>query len=228
MGAGENEEFQGREPQRQHQPHRDRAEEHCAAGAKDGQRRRRRRRRNAGRGWTPREGLLPREGHDVSRDRRYTYERTLGVGAYGVVCSASDEKEKRRVAIKKVGALFDDLTDAKRILREIRLISSMKHENILKIVDIDEPENYAQFNDIYLVTELMDTDLNKLLRSKHVLLEAQRRFFTYQILRAMKYIHRYVFFSSFLYFLYSRIFPLLPSFNFTRRGPTEADFTLLV
>eukprot|EP00173_Palmaria_palmata_P001907 Plantae.Rhodophyta-Palmaria_palmata.ctg21414.p1 GENE.Plantae.Rhodophyta-Palmaria_palmata.ctg21414~~Plantae.Rhodophyta-Palmaria_palmata.ctg21414.p1 ORF type:complete len:318 (-),score=68.06 Plantae.Rhodophyta-Palmaria_palmata.ctg21414:46-900(-) len=35
----------------------------------------------------------------------------------------------------------------------------------------------------------MDTDLNKLLRSKHPLLDAQRKFFTYQLFRALKYIH---------------------------------------
>lgn len=134
---------------------------------------------------------FPVKGTMFRINERYSYERTLGLGAYGVVCAARDKTEDRKVAIKKVGALFDDLTDAKRILREIRLISSMKHENVLCIVDIDEPENYAKFNEIYLVTELMDTDLNKLIRSRHKLLEAQQRFFTYQILRALKYIHRY-------------------------------------
>lgn len=133
---------------------------------------------------------FPVKGTMFRINERYDYERTLGLGAYGVVCAARDKPADCKVAIKKVGALFDDLTDAKRILREIRLISSMKHENVLCIKDIDEPENYAKFNEIYLVTELMDTDLNKLIRSRHKLLEAQQRFFTYQILRALKYIHR--------------------------------------
>jgi hypothetical protein len=122
-------------------------------------------------------------------DPRYTFIKALGLGAYGVVCSASDSVMGKDVAIKKVAGVFDDQTDAKRIIREIRLLSSMRHDNILNITDIDEPEAYSQFNDVYLMTELMDTDLNKLLRSKHPLLDAQRKFFTYQLLRALKYIH---------------------------------------
>jgi serine/threonine protein kinase len=129
------------------------------------------------------------KGTDFRVDPRYTFIKALGVGAYGVVCSAADSIEKTNVAIKKVAGVFDDQTDAKRIIREIRLLCSMQHDNILKITDIDEPESYTTFNDVYLMTELMDTDLNKLLRSKHPLLDAQRKFFTYQIFRALKYIH---------------------------------------
>lgn len=144
---------------------------------------------------TPREGEMakktafPVRGTTFRVDGRYGFEKSLGGGAYGVVCSAKDKRTGQRVAIKKIGGLFDDLTDAKRILREVRLLRSMDHDNVLKIVDIDEPEDYVAFNDLYLVLELMDTDLNKLLRSKLDLLEPQRRFFTYQILKAMKYIH---------------------------------------
>lgn len=122
-------------------------------------------------------------------DPRYGFIKALGLGAYGVVCSASDSTTRSDVAIKKVAGVFDDQTDAKRIIREVRLLSSMQHDNILSITDIDEPEVYSDFNDVYLMTELMDTDLNKLLRSKHPLLDAQRKFFTYQLFRALKYIH---------------------------------------
>lgn len=122
-------------------------------------------------------------------DPRYGFIKALGLGAYGVVCSATDSKTNSDVAIKKVAGVFDDQTDAKRIIREVRLLSSMDHDNILTITDIDEPESYSDFNDVYLMTELMDTDLNKLLRSKHPLLDAQRKFFTYQLFRALKYIH---------------------------------------
>ena len=122
-------------------------------------------------------------------DKRYVFDKALGGGAYGVVCSAKDTKTGKRVAIKKVGGLFDDLTDAKRILREVRLLRSMNHENVLRIVDIDQPEDYARFDDLYIVLELMDTDMAKLLRSNLKLEESQRCYFTYQILKAMKYIH---------------------------------------
>lgn len=140
----------------------------------------------------PRKTVFYAKGTPFRVDPRYSYHKTLGLGAYGVVCAANDSILSRRVALKKVTGVFDDLTDAKRIIREIRLLSSMKHENILTILDIDEPDCYDAFNDVYIVTELMDTDMHKLLRSKHPLEDAQRKYFAYQICRALKYIHRYV------------------------------------
>lgn len=138
------------------------------------------------------------KGHKFRVCARYAYIRAIGAGAYGVVCSVKDRlpstlgaKGDKKYAMKKIGRLFDHLTDAKRILREMRLIRSMDHPNVLKIVDIDEPESYDKFNEIYLVLELMDTDLSKLIRSKIKLQESQLQFFAYQILRGLKYIHRY-------------------------------------
>lgn len=122
-------------------------------------------------------------------EARYSFVKALGLGAYGVVCAVSDSVTGKKVAVKKVSGVFDDLTDAKRIIREIRLLGQMNHENILAVLDMDEPADYTTFNDVYIVTELMDTDLNKLLRSKHPLLEAQCKYFGYQLLRALLYIH---------------------------------------
>eukprot|EP00178_Gracilaria_changii_P000741 TRINITY_DN1097_c0_g1_i2.p1 TRINITY_DN1097_c0_g1~~TRINITY_DN1097_c0_g1_i2.p1 ORF type:complete len:466 (-),score=50.26 TRINITY_DN1097_c0_g1_i2:130-1320(-) len=129
------------------------------------------------------------KGNPFRVDPRYSYVRTLGHGAYGVVCAANDAVHQRRVAIKKIAAVFEDLTDAKRIIREIRLLGSLNHENILNIIDIDEPEHYESFADVYIVTELMDTDLHKLLQSSHPLVESQRKYFAYQMLRSLRYIH---------------------------------------
>ena len=58
-------------------------------------------------------------------DDRYEYIKQIGHGAYGVVCSAFDRRTNRKVAIKKVTNAFQDLVDAKRILREVRLLSTM-------------------------------------------------------------------------------------------------------
>lgn len=141
---------------------------------------------------TPMKNTFTARGNPFRVDVRYSYFKTLGLGAYGIVCAVQDKQTNRRVAVKKVTGVFDDLTDAKRIIREIRLLRCMNHNNVLTILDIDEPENYGTFNDVYIVTELMDTDLCKLLRSSAELLDTQRQFFTYHLLRALKYIHRFV------------------------------------
>ena len=54
---------------------------------------------------------------------KYEYIKQIGHGAYGVVCSAIEHSIKAKVAIKKVPKAFEDLIDAKRIVREIKLLS---------------------------------------------------------------------------------------------------------
>eukprot|EP00184_Porphyridium_aerugineum_P004093 CAMPEP_0184694410 /NCGR_PEP_ID=MMETSP0313-20130426/2385_1 /TAXON_ID=2792 /ORGANISM="Porphyridium aerugineum, Strain SAG 1380-2" /LENGTH=422 /DNA_ID=CAMNT_0027152701 /DNA_START=530 /DNA_END=1798 /DNA_ORIENTATION=+ len=122
-------------------------------------------------------------------DTRYVYIKPLGTGAYGVVCSANDLVTNKKVAIKKIVDAFDDITDLKRILREIRLMRALSHENLLGLADLDRPPNYGMFTDIYMITELMDTDLAKLLSRKEKLLDDQCKYFVYQMVRAMKYLH---------------------------------------
>jgi len=43
--------------------------------------------------------------------------------------------------------------------------------------------------DIYIVTDLMDTDLGKIIKSNETLTEEHHSWFTYQILRALHYLH---------------------------------------
>jgi mitogen-activated protein kinase 1/3 len=57
---------------------------------------------------------------------KYEYIKQIGHGAYGVVCSALDHKLKAKVAIKKIPKAFEDLIDAKRIVREIKLLSKFR------------------------------------------------------------------------------------------------------
>lgn len=122
-------------------------------------------------------------------DKRYTFVRAIGHGAYGVVISADDAKDKEKVAIKKVTKAFEDLVDAKRILREIRLLRHFDHENVIHVKDLGVPESIEKFDDIYIVSELMETDLHRVIYSRQQLTDDHIQYFIYQLLRAMKYIH---------------------------------------
>jgi serine/threonine protein kinase len=46
--------------------------------------------------------------------------KLLGKGAYGQVCAVKNNETGERLAVKKVKNAFDDVIDAKRVLREIR------------------------------------------------------------------------------------------------------------
>ncbi len=90
----------------------------------------------------------------------------MGGGAYGVVCSCLNTAKNEKVAIKKIPNAFEDLIDAKRIYREILLLKFFKHPNIIKLLDIIKPANPKKYDDIYIITDLMETDLHRVIYSK--------------------------------------------------------------
>ena len=122
-------------------------------------------------------------------DSRYTLMKPIGHGAYGVVCSAVDNTTGEKVAIKKINKAFEHLTDTKRTLREIKILLHFQHENVIRIKDILRPISPDRFDDVYIVSELMDTDLHQIIASPQPLTDDHCQYFLYQILRALKYIH---------------------------------------
>merc|ERR1711937_226666 len=109
-------------------------------------------------------------------------------GAYGTVCSFKDKETGDLYAVKKIQNAFDDLVDAKRILREVKLLRQLKHDNIISIFDMYPPPD-ADFEDIYIVTDLMETDLHRVIYSKQQLTDEHFQYFIYQLLRGLKYLH---------------------------------------
>jgi tRNA A-37 threonylcarbamoyl transferase component Bud32 len=124
-------------------------------------------------------------------DVRYSVIRTIGSGAYGVVISAKDSKTDVNAAIKMVPKAFSDEIDAKRILREIKLLKHFRHDNIVSIIDMMPPnvQYLEDFTDVYIVTDLMETDLHRIIYSKQKLSIDHAQYFIYQVLRGLKYIH---------------------------------------
>lgn len=123
-------------------------------------------------------------------DTRYEYIKLIGRGAYGVVVSAKDKKKGVKVAIKKVHNAFEDLIDAKRIVREIKLLSFFDHENIISLLDVVKPfEGRTGFEDIYIITDLMETDMHRVVYSRQELSDEHIQYFIYQLLRGILNMH---------------------------------------
>ncbi|RAW28215.1 Extracellular signal-regulated kinase 1 [Phytophthora cactorum] len=128
-------------------------------------------------------------GTNFQIDDKYKFVKVIGRGAYGVVVSAENTETNEKVAVKKISRAFEDLVDAKRILREIKLLQHFDHENVITIVDLLPPPSLAQFEDVYIIADLMETDLHRIIYSRQPLTDDHVQYFLYQILRALKYIH---------------------------------------
>lgn len=118
--------------------------------------------------------------------KNYDFIKKVGTGAYGAV--ASFRTPNGEVAVKKISNCFEDLIDAKRIYREIRLLRTFNHENIIKLQAIF-PMPGVHYEDVYIVTDLMETDLHRVIYSKQPLTEDHHQYFAYQLLRGLKYLH---------------------------------------
>uniref|UniRef100_A0A0E0A9J4 mitogen-activated protein kinase n=1 Tax=Oryza glumipatula TaxID=40148 RepID=A0A0E0A9J4_9ORYZ len=120
---------------------------------------------------------------------RYEVLEVIGKGSYGLVCSANDIHTGEKVAIKKIHNIFEHISDAARILREIKLLRLLRHPDIVEIKHIMLPPSKMEFRDIYVVFELMESDLHQVIKANDDLTREHYQFFLYQMLRALKYIH---------------------------------------
>jgi mitogen-activated protein kinase 1/3 len=95
------------------------------------------------------------------------------------------------VAIKKITKVFRNLGDARRILREMKLLRYFRgfEANIVEILDIMVSPCRRDFEDVYIVTNLMETSLRNVIVSGQPLEDTHYKYFLYQMLRALKLVH---------------------------------------
>lgn len=120
---------------------------------------------------------------------RYQIQEVIGKGSYGVVASAIDTHTGEKVAIKKINDVFEHVSDATRILREIKLLRLLRHPDIVEIKHVMLPPSRREFRDIYVVFELMESDLHQVIKANDDLTPEHYQFFLYQLLRGLKFIH---------------------------------------
>ncbi|KAL6747860.1 mitogen-activated protein kinase 4 [Haematococcus lacustris] len=124
-----------------------------------------------------------------SESKRYTVQEVIGKGSYGVVCGAIDNLTGERVAIKKIRIAFDNLAEATRILREIKLLRLLKHADVVDVKHIILPSNPQSFKHVFVVFERMESDLHTVIQSNDDLDHHHHKVFLYQLLRGLNFIH---------------------------------------
>ncbi|KAJ7240831.1 mitogen-activated protein kinase [Mycena haematopus] len=116
---------------------------------------------------------------------QYQVLDVVGEGAYGIVCSAVHKPSGRKVAIKKI-APFEHSMFCLRTLRELKLLKFLSEagvsenvglqaqsvnwsyffEKIISILDIIKPPSIDAFKEVYLIQELMETDMHRVIRTQ--------------------------------------------------------------
>lgn len=109
------------------------------------------------------------------------------------------------MAIKKIERAFEHRTFMKRTLRELKVLRLLKHDNLINVSTILKPKSREDFKDIYIIYELMETDLANIIKSPQNLTNEHCQFFLYQILRGLKYIHSAHILHRDLVFLYINV-----------------------
>lgn len=128
-------------------------------------------------------------GHTFTVSTRYNLRdsKILGRGSFGVVCTAVDTETGRTLAIKRIRPYANDEWDARHTLREIRLLRLLgPHPNVISLYDLSLFDDKSE---LYMMMELMDCDLHRVISSKQPLSTKHFKCFTRQILEGIRAMH---------------------------------------
>jgi len=128
----------------------------------------------------------PSELPDAHLLKRFDVVRLLGKGAYGIVWKVKEKETGRIFALKKCFDAFQNSTDAQRTFREIIFLQELNgHENIVRLMHVLKAESSQ---DLYVMFDFMESDLQRAIAA-NLLQPIHVEYVTYQILKALKYVH---------------------------------------
>ena len=126
-------------------------------------------------------------------EERFHNLRVVGNGGFSVVASAIERRTGRQVAIKRIGHTVQDAQACTAVVREIRLLSMLRHPNIVAFHGLLPPDDVQTFNTVFIVEDYMASDVRQLIkqRSRKTLDTSKVATLSYmaQILAGLEYIH---------------------------------------
>lgn len=115
----------------------------------------------------------------------YQVGNILGQGSYSVVRMATRLSDKKLVAVKIVNRSKLHKDDEENLRREVEILMSLNHPNIVKVLDFYQEEQY-----FYVVLEYMSGgELFDRLMEKAVYTEGEARDLAIVLLKAIQYCH---------------------------------------
>jgi len=132
---------------------------------------------------------LPYRKLDWKLPRRYRLGGILGMGSYGCVCEAWDIQARRRVAVKRIEGAFRNGVHCKRILREVAILSHLRHPHVVRVYDLPQLSSQESYEVLHIVMEHCDTDLKKVCGHPRGVTCAQARKLAHGLLLGLRYLH---------------------------------------
>ena len=115
---------------------------------------------------------------------KYEVLGIVGEGAYGIVYKCRNKETNEFVAIKKFKETEDDIVK-KSMLRELKVLKILKHENIVEF-----KEAFKRKGNLYLVFEYVEKTLLELLQQKSKGLDPELiKKIIFQLCKAIKHLH---------------------------------------
>jgi calcium-dependent protein kinase len=109
----------------------------------------------------------------------------LGKGSFGIVYKIKHKTTNEFYAMKIVNKKDRTKEDNGKLLKEIEILTSLDHTNIVKLIDYFEDSN-----SFYLVLEYIDgIRLDRVIETWHAVYEANSSIILRQILVAVEYLH---------------------------------------
>jgi cyclin-dependent kinase-like len=116
---------------------------------------------------------------------RYESLGTVGEGSYGVVIKCKDNQTGSIVAIKKFLEPEYDKIVKKIASREIKILKSLKHENLVNLLEV-----FRKNKRIYLVFEYFEQNLlEEIEKTSNGLGEQRTKEIIYQVSRGINFMH---------------------------------------
>eukprot|EP00241_Pyramimonas_parkeae_P002863 CAMPEP_0114248296 /NCGR_PEP_ID=MMETSP0058-20121206/13497_1 /TAXON_ID=36894 /ORGANISM="Pyramimonas parkeae, CCMP726" /LENGTH=456 /DNA_ID=CAMNT_0001361693 /DNA_START=334 /DNA_END=1700 /DNA_ORIENTATION=- len=116
---------------------------------------------------------------------KYEVIGVVGEGAYGVVLKCRNKETNEVVAVKKFKESEDDEIVRKTTLREVKVLRTLKQENIVNL-----KEAFRRKAKLYLVFEYVEKNLLEVLEEKPAGLDPSLvRLFIYQLVKAISFCH---------------------------------------
>ncbi|EFJ18228.1 hypothetical protein SELMODRAFT_443358 [Selaginella moellendorffii] len=118
--------------------------------------------------------------------QRYQVIKQVGDGTYGSVWKAIDRCTNEFVAIKKMKTKFHGWEECMN-LREVKCLQRLDHPNIVQLKEV-----IWEHGELFLVFEYMECNLYQVMKDRSKMLSEERiRIWSFQVLRALDYMHQH-------------------------------------